>query len=194
MPTRYQGSAAEVLALDLFIKLSRATDSLAGRLHQTLARSGLTPGQFGILEALYHIGPMSQTEIGRKLLRSNPNITTVIDNLEKDGLVRRERQSADRRVVEVSLTQKGRTTIRRVFPAHVLRITELLSVLTVAEQTEMGRLARKLGLAITGETQAPGRKAAGSPSPGKTAAGSDRKTAAPSGKRPARKSERKVIP
>lgn len=174
MPTRYRGTAAEVRALDLFIKLSRATDSLSSRLHQTLARSGLTPGQFGILEALHHIGPMSQTEIGRKLLRSNPNITTVIDNLEKDGLVRRERQSNDRRVVLVSLTPKGRAMIRRIFPAHVGRITELLSVLTATEQEEMGRLARKLGLAIAAETQASGPP--------------------PPGKRPAQKSERSVNP
>jgi MarR family transcriptional regulator, 2-MHQ and catechol-resistance regulon repressor len=155
MPTHFQGSPGEVLALDLFIKLSRATDSLSSRLHQGLAPSGLTPGQFGVLETLFHVGPMNQTEIGRKLLRSSPNITTVIDNLEKQALVRRERQSDDRRVIEVSLTPKGRATIRKLFPAHARRITELLSVLTAQEQEEMSRLARKLGLAIAAESRAP---------------------------------------
>jgi MarR family transcriptional regulator, 2-MHQ and catechol-resistance regulon repressor len=153
MPTHFKGSHAEVLALDLFIKLSRATDSLSGRLHQELASSGITPGQFGILEALHHLGPMNQTEIGRKLLRSSPNVTTVVDNLERQGLVSRERQSDDRRVIEISLTPRGRATIRKIFPAHARRITELLSALTSSEQEEMARLSRKLGLAIAAERQ-----------------------------------------
>jgi MarR family 2-MHQ and catechol resistance regulon transcriptional repressor len=151
MPTHYKGGQKEVLALDLFIKLSRAGDSLAGRIHQGLSAYDLTPGQFGVLEALLHLGPMSQTEIGRKLLRSSPNITTVIDNLEKGGLVRRERRADDRRVMVVSLTPKGLRTIEKIFPDHARRITELLSPLTAKEQLELGRLARKLGLAIAAE-------------------------------------------
>ncbi len=155
MPTHYQGNPREVLALDSFIKLSRATDSLASRLHQDLTTHKITPGQFGVLEALLHLGPMNQTEIGRKLLRSNPNITTVIDNLEKGGLVRRERRTDDRRAIEVSLTSKGRRKIENVFPEHARRITELLSPLTVQEQQELGRLTKKLGMAIAAEKEVP---------------------------------------
>jgi MarR family 2-MHQ and catechol resistance regulon transcriptional repressor len=94
---------------------------------------------------------MNQTEIGRKLLRSNPNITTVIDNLEKGGLVRRERRIDDRRVIEVSLTARGRRIIEKIFPIHARRITELLSPLTVQEQQELGRLTKKLGTAVAAE-------------------------------------------
>ncbi len=151
MPTHYQGNPREVLALDSFIKLSRATDSLASRLQQDLTTHKISPGQFGVLEALLHLGPMSQTEIGRKLLRSNPNITTVIDNLEKGDLVRRERRSDDRRIIEVSLTSKGRRTIEKLFPIHARRITELLSPLSVQEQQDLGRLTKKLGTAIAAE-------------------------------------------
>jgi MarR family 2-MHQ and catechol resistance regulon transcriptional repressor len=155
MPTHYRGNPREVLALDSFIKLSRATDSLASRLHQDLTAHKITPGQFGVLEALLHLGPMNQTEIGRKLLRSNPNITTVIDNLEKGGLVRRERRIDDRRVIEVSPTARGRRIIEKIFPIHARRITELLSPLTVQEQQELGRLTKKLGTAVAAERGVP---------------------------------------
>ena len=155
MPTNYQGSPSERLALGVFIKLSRAADCLSGKLHHGLVPHRITPGQFGVLEALLHLGPMSQTEIGRKLLRSNPNVTTVIDNLEKDDFVRRARRGDDRRVVDVSLTPKGRRLIERVFPEHARRITDLLSALTAGEQQELGRLTKKLGLALIAEKDGP---------------------------------------
>jgi MarR family 2-MHQ and catechol resistance regulon transcriptional repressor len=145
MPTHYKGTAQEVLALNTFIKLTRAADSLGTRLFRRGTRGDLTTSQFGVLESLYHLGPMSQSEIGTKLLKSSGNITLVIDNLEKRGLVRRERDTDDRRVVTVSLTQAGRELIRRIFPGHVASIVEEMSVLTPEEQETLGRLCRKLG-------------------------------------------------
>jgi MarR family 2-MHQ and catechol resistance regulon transcriptional repressor len=107
--------------------------------------SGLTVSQFGVLESLYHLGPMCQSDIGAKLLKSSGNITLVIDNLEKRGLVRRERDSDDRRMVIVSLTKKGRELIERIFPGHVAAILEEMSILTPTEQETLGRLCRTLG-------------------------------------------------
>ena len=106
MPTKYRGTPAETRALNAFIKLMRATDSLASHLTRNLAEHDITMSQFGVLEALLHLGPLSQGDICHKLLLSGSNITTVIDNLEKRALVRRDRRTDDRRVVEVSLTTK----------------------------------------------------------------------------------------
>lgn len=146
MPTHYRGSAPEVRALNAFIKLLRSTETLAAKLHEGLGQHELTLGQLAVLEALLHLGPMSQRDLGRKLLRSNANVSTVVDNLEKAALVQRERSSDDRRVVNVTLTRSGRTLIQKVFPSHADRITELMSVLTPDEQDQLGALCKKLGL------------------------------------------------
>ena len=145
MPTHYKGSAAKVRALDAYIKLTRASETLAGVLGRALAREGLTTGQLGALEALLHIGAMNERELGSKLLRSGGNVTTVLDNLERRDLVHRARNPDDRRCVTVALTPKGRRLISGVFPEHAARITAAMSVLNADEQAELGRLCRKLG-------------------------------------------------
>ena len=148
--THYRGRPAEVRALDAYIKLTRATSSVASRLAPGLARAGLTPTQLGVLEALLHLGPPGQRTLGAKLLMSGGNITAVVDNLERRGLVRRERRGDDRRNVTVHLTPQGRRLIESAFPAHVREIVEAFSALTAAEQDALGRLTKKLGLSQPG--------------------------------------------
>src|SRR2546430_6740470 len=134
MGTHYNGRVAEVRALDAYIKLARATTSVGVRLSRPLAEAGLTPTQVGVVEALLHLGPLGQRVLGDKLLMSGGNITTVVDNLERRGLVRRERRGDDRRHVTVHLTPEGRRLISRVFPGHVAAIVEAFSALTAAER------------------------------------------------------------
>jgi MarR family 2-MHQ and catechol resistance regulon transcriptional repressor len=149
MPTCYKGKPDEVRALNTFIKLMRATDSISAELTRHVATAGLTLGQFGVLEALLHLGPMSQGDLCGKLLRSGSNITTVIDNLEKLGFVERIRRTDDRRIVDVSLTTKGRAAIAKLFPAHAKRIVELFSALSPANQQQLGHLCRTLGRSLS---------------------------------------------
>src|SRR5208282_306758 len=146
MPTHYKGSADTVRALNAHINLARATDSLFARLSPRLEKDGLTTGQFGVLEALLHLGPMCQHALGQKLLRSGGNVTLVVDNLEKRGWVRRERLESDRRMVMIHLTPAGRDLIARVFPKHAKAVKKEMSRLSAAEQETLRRLARKLGL------------------------------------------------
>lgn len=146
MPTRYRGRPDEVLALNTFIKLSRSLAAVQGALLPALQRDhGLTESQLGVLETLYHLGPLPQSRICEKILRSGSNLTTVLDNLERDKLVKRERDADDRRVQVVHLTERGRLLIGKVFPMHAQRITDAMSALTRDEQRELGRLCRKLG-------------------------------------------------
>ncbi len=147
MPTHFKGTESEIRALNTFIKLIRASESVTSRLAGFLSGAEkLTPSQFGILEALLHLGPLNQRELGKKLLKSGGNITLVIDNLEKRGLVERRRGEEDRRVQFVHLTDEGRRVIAGYFPDHVRAIEREMRVLTDAEQEELGRLCRKLGL------------------------------------------------
>src|SRR5215475_9939774 len=148
--THYDGRPAERRALDAYIKLTRAMSSVEARLARGLAHAGLTPTQLGVLEALLHLGSLGQRTLGAKLLSSGGNITTVVDNLERRALVRRERRDDDRRNVTVHLTAEGRRLISNVFPGHVRAIVDAFSALTSAEQETLGRLAKKLGLSQPG--------------------------------------------
>ncbi len=146
MGTHYPGTDAEKQALDLFIKLTRAADSVNIRINAHLADHLLTVSQFGVLEALYHLGPLHQNELAEKILKSTGNMTLVIDNLVKRGLVERCRDDHDRRYVTVHLTENGRSLIQAIFPGHVATVLQEMSVLTAAEQVELAALCRKLGL------------------------------------------------
>lgn len=146
MGTHHDGPPAEVAALDAFIKLMRAAESVAGRAHAGLPKN-LTAAQFGVLEALLHRGPLCQSALAAKLLKSAGNLTLVVDNLERDGHVRRERDANDRRYVTVHLTPKGRELIEHVFPDVAAAIARELSALTPGEQVTLGELCKKLGLA-----------------------------------------------
>ena len=145
MPTHFTGSRAEMRTLDTFIKLTRCTNSLLTRLAERNTVGDLTPSQFAVLEALYHLGTMTQGEISQKVLKSGSNMTTVIDNLERNGLVRRERDANDRRVIHVHLTEAGSDKLEAVLPGHVSALVEEFSVLSAAEQETLGVLCKKLG-------------------------------------------------
>jgi MarR family 2-MHQ and catechol resistance regulon transcriptional repressor len=147
MQPKYRGNKKELRALSTYVKLMRAAESVTRRIHRHLSETGLTLSQFAVLEALYQLGPLSQREIGQKILRSSGNITMVIDNLEKSGLAKRERNETDRRFFIVHLTAKGYSLINSIFPAHAAVIAKDLGVLTAAEQGALARLCKKLGLA-----------------------------------------------
>jgi MarR family 2-MHQ and catechol resistance regulon transcriptional repressor len=144
-PSRYRQDQAERQALSTYLKLTRTSDRLWDRLALGLQREGVTPSQFGVLEALFHLGPMCQRDLGERILRSSGNMTMVIGNLERRGLVRRARSTEDRRYLQVHLTAQGERLVRRVFPEHAAAITRELSVLTREEQRTLGHLCRKLG-------------------------------------------------
>src|ERR1035437_9151220 len=119
MPTHYKGDPKSVLALDTFIKFTRAANAFESRLYQNATIEDLSSSQFGVLETLYHLGPLCQGKISAKLLKSTGNITLVLDNLEKRGLVKRVRETQDRRMVKIILTPEGEVLIQRIFPKMV---------------------------------------------------------------------------
>jgi len=143
--TRYQGSKEQVLALNTFIKLVRCTNTVSADVHDHLL-SKLTVSQFGILEALYHLGPMAQKKLAEKILKSAGNITTIINNLEKNDLVVRGVNEKDRRYSTVQLTKKGENMIKRIFPVHADIIGKRMAILSEIEQQTLGRLLKKLAM------------------------------------------------
>jgi MarR family 2-MHQ and catechol resistance regulon transcriptional repressor len=126
--------------------LIRASESLRNRINIPIIKKGITESQFYALDALYHLGPLNQKEIGEKLFRTGGNITLIIDNLEKQGLVRRERGILDRRSFTIHLTAKGKNLFKRIFPWQLKLITEEINLLNDEEQIQMQKLCKLLGL------------------------------------------------
>ena len=151
--TKYDGSERERVALDAFIKLMRSAQSVESDLDEHLQDWGLTTTQFGVVEAIHHLGPMHQKELGEKLLTSGGNITVVVNNLEERDLVARRRRESDRRYVEVRLTDAGRDLIEQLMPRHVERIVGRFSSLTPEEQRRLGKLLRRLGRDDSGRSE-----------------------------------------
>ena len=106
---------------------------------------GLTPGQFGLLEALLHLGPLEPCDLGPKLLTSRPNVVLLVDQLEERGLVRRRPVEGDRRRVRIELTPAGQRKVKAVFTKHVRRVVEVFAPLSAAEQEQLAALCKRLG-------------------------------------------------
>jgi len=145
--TRFEGSECEKLALDLMVKLTRASSSVESVAARSLIGTHLTLSQFGVLDALYHLGDMTLGTLAVKHLRSPNNMTSVIGTMERSGLVRRVRQECDRRTIVVSLTDKGRAAFEAVWPRHLESIEGAMSGVTAEEKVQLASLLKKLGLA-----------------------------------------------
>ena len=146
MATKYRGSDSEELALSTFIRLTRSAEAVAERtFRREPLPAGITVTQFGVLEALHHVGPMCQSELGRKILKTKGSISMVVDRLTGAGLVERKRNREDRRYQEVCLTEEGRELISSYFPRYALALAQEFTVLSVEDQETLGILCRRLG-------------------------------------------------
>jgi MarR family 2-MHQ and catechol resistance regulon transcriptional repressor len=134
-------------ALKLWVVLARCFNSFAQAEAHHLKTFDLTAPQFGLLEALAHLGPMKMCDIGHKLLMSGANVTGVVDRLESKGLVRRVMEADDRRTFRIHLTDEGSKLIAKFFPLHAERLEAFTSVLTSKEKRLLTDLLKKLGKA-----------------------------------------------
>ncbi len=136
--------------LDAYTKFERAHSSLTKALNnEAVLPKGMTITQFGVLEALLHRGTLTHCQIAGKILKSRGNLTLVIDNLERDGLVKREPVAGDRRAVGVALTPEGENTIKDLFPKQVEAIHKVMGRLSSEELSTLAGLCRKLGLSLS---------------------------------------------
>ncbi len=141
-------SKKEEQALRLWIALGRCYVSFSRAVACKVAEYDLTAPQFGVLEALYHLGPLSLGELAEKLLVTGGNVTYVMDRLEAQGMVVRERSGDDRRVVRAHLTTKGHQTIQGVFPRHARFVEGLVDCLDPEEKETLRALLKKLGKGV----------------------------------------------
>ncbi len=140
--------AEQRLALKLWVALARCYNSCAQAEATEIKSYELTAPQFGVLEALAHLGPMKMCEIAQKYLTSGANITGVVDRLEEKGLVQRVMEAGDRRMFRIHLTEAGSRLMTEIFPPHAQTIEKMTGVLSAHEKTVLLKLLKKLGKSI----------------------------------------------
>jgi MarR family 2-MHQ and catechol resistance regulon transcriptional repressor len=139
-----RASAEEEFAV--ILALLETSDAVNRYMAAYLGEFGLTATKFNTLQVL-NSDPrrgVTQNQIGSKLTVTSPNITGVLDRLERDHLVARETHPTDRRANIVRLTDEGQSLFERAADLHAVQIRNLLAVLNPAERTEFVRLLHKL--------------------------------------------------
>lgn len=100
---------------------------------------------FMALEALYHKGPLTISEIQGKVLLASGSMTAAVDRLEKQGWVVRTSSTKDRRARVLQLTAEGRRVIKTAYKDHVRDLDDAMSVLGEADKELLYKQLRKLG-------------------------------------------------
>lgn len=116
-------SPAPPLADRLFVLILQAADSLAQDAEQLLKAAGLTGAQYNVLRILRGAEPagLACRGIGDRMISHDPDITRLLDRMEKRGLITRERQTDDRRVVKTRITAQGLALLKTLDqPVHDL--------------------------------------------------------------------------
>lgn len=131
------------LELSTLIVFTRAEHAIHKKEFEIIKKSGLTVAQFGVLEALYNKGDLKIYELIEKILTTSGNITIVIKNLEKDGLIRKNQNPNDKRSCIISLTEKGKNVIESILPEHINNIKSIFDILTKEEKATLKVILKK---------------------------------------------------
>lgn len=141
---------ATAAALRLWVIMSRAQAAVAGHAAADVARHGLTLAEFGILEALYHRGPMLLGEVQKRILVSSGGITFLVDRLTAKGLVERRTCDSDRRARYAALTPKGAELLADIFPGHAAVVRRAMAAISPEDQQIAADILRDMGRTAAG--------------------------------------------
>ena len=141
-------SEKEMIDLKVIITLSRCFQSVRRAEEVWIKEKGVTLAQFGVIELLYHKGEMNVREIIKKTLSTAGNMTVVIDNLAKEGYVKKYKNPEDKREYIVEISEKGREFMENFFPEHIENLSGILKALDSKEKEKMIKLCKKLGKSI----------------------------------------------
>jgi MarR family transcriptional regulator, 2-MHQ and catechol-resistance regulon repressor len=131
-------------ALDLWEKLSKSYDKIRKVQSKQMFEQKLTTPQFGVLEILNKVGPVPLKKISEEMMVTGANITCVVENLEKEGYVKRVPSKEDRRVIHAELTPTGKSKIDSIMPAYAESMASVVASLNDHEQKELIKLLGKI--------------------------------------------------
>jgi len=136
------------LSLSTWVEIMKSFNKIRSLELSLIEANGLTIGQFGLLELLYHRGEQSIGAATKLAMSSPGNMTVVVKNLVKLGLISAEKSESDKRSAVLCITQKGSELISSIFPEHSKRIEGFLSGLSTEEKEVVRALLRKLNKSL----------------------------------------------
>jgi DNA-binding MarR family transcriptional regulator len=129
---------------ELVFNLTRLHHRLSRDFEGLHRRRGWTWAGFRIMNVLWAVGAAEARDVARLSGASRAAVSSALNTLERDGLVRRTRDSTDRRLIRIQLTQHGRIALREAMREQGDREREWLSELESAEQQRLTRLLAAL--------------------------------------------------
>lgn len=147
-------SAREVSAVRLWLRLLSCTMLIERQLAGALrTRFGTTLARFDLLAQLAHAratesSGLTMSELSRRLMVSNGNVTGLVSRLVREGLIRRRTSSTDRRAQIVCLTPKGERALAEMIPDHHAWLTEMFDGLSTADRDRLYELIGDLKTSV----------------------------------------------
>jgi DNA-binding MarR family transcriptional regulator len=133
-------------AVAAYLQILGVTSELTSAMDVHYARHGLSRGRFRVLITLFHnqAGPVGAAEIADVIGVTRATMTGLLDGLERDGFIRRDGSSDDRRMLNIGLTAKGRRFLEKMLPEHFRRTAALMSGLDKKEKKQLVCLLEKV--------------------------------------------------
>jgi MarR family 2-MHQ and catechol resistance regulon transcriptional repressor len=128
----------------IWVKIATTFNLMYQEIKKELSKEKLTIPQLEIIGCLAPSKGLSLNELAERLLVTGGNVTGLIDRLERDGYVLRERNQKDRRIIYAKLTPKGKEIWNMIMPRYQACISKLTMSLNLEEKKELSRLLKKL--------------------------------------------------
>ncbi len=132
-----------------WVAVARACQAVDRALSRELQPLKLKPAQLDVLMNLYRHPGMSQFDLARKLLVGRSNVTMLLPQLEGRGLLRRESDESDRRVLRIYLTEDGEALLMRALKVHMALIETAMATASPSECDFVGDHMRRITEALS---------------------------------------------
>lgn len=131
------------LDLRTMIVFKKAERTIRTIEYRAIKENNLTPTQFSVLETLYSKGEMRIQDLIDRMLATSGNMTVVIKNMLRDGLILRSCDPKDRRSFLIQLSSKGRALVEEILPQHIECVKEALAILSDEDKENLIRILKK---------------------------------------------------
>ena len=131
-------------ARDAVVSVVRAYGVVQRLMASYFTQFDLTPPQFQLLTIVNRLRTPTQRQLARELYVSFPNVTVMLDRLEKAGLILRSPNAEDRREKLVELSDRGRSLLKKIWKVHQEQLDRVMVGLSEREQKELTRLLSKM--------------------------------------------------
>lgn len=136
-----------------WIALVRAEKAVVRELTRSLATLDLKIGQLDVMMNIYRHPGMSQHDVARKLLIGRSNVTMLLPQLEAQGLIRREGDRKDKRVMRLFLTGRGEERLMEALEVYTALIDRVMAQSTPAQCDAMGEQMRRIEAMLGSDDQ-----------------------------------------